>query len=148
MEQFGQDKLNDVGLQVDHEVRQQLTESSKWARFIAITVFSFCGLMVLVGVAASSVFMNAFSRVSSLGSLGGASAAVLSVVIVIVVAIVAVVYYFLYNFAVKVKAAMLSEDNEKFNAGISSLKIFFIITTIGGIISLLASLYNIFNLQF
>jgi hypothetical protein len=48
-----------------------------------------------------------------------------------------VVYYFLYNFSQKIKTALLTENTADLNAGLKSLKIFFIITTSFAIISLL-----------
>ncbi len=148
MEQFGYDKLNDVGLQVDNEVRQQLNESSKWAKFISITMFSFCGVMLLVGVVASTAITGVLKKVLGYDAFGYADTGIIIGIILIVVAIVAIVYYFLYNFSAKIKAALVSEDNEKLNAGISSLKIFFIISAIGSIITLLASVYNLLKTQF
>jgi len=147
MEQFQQDQLSDLNLQVDSEVRQHLGSSAKWTRFISITVFVFCGLFLLIALAASSVIMSTVKKLSpeSFNFLGDASVGIIIGIIIFAVAIMVIVYYFLFNFSAKIKLALLSEDIDALNKGLASLKTFFIITTVFSILALLNSIYTLFK---
>ncbi|MFT3908214.1 MAG: hypothetical protein QM737_02215 [Ferruginibacter sp.] len=147
MEQFQQDQLSDLNLQVDGEVRQHLGTAAKWSKFISIFVFVFCGIFLLIALAASTVIMSTIRKVSpdTFSFLGDASVGIIIGILVFIIAVMGVVYYFLYNFSVKIKLALLSEDVDALNKGLASLKTFFIITTIFSVLALLNSIYTLFR---
>ncbi len=146
MENLQHDHLTNMDLQIDDQVRQQLNESGKWAKFISIVMFGACGLILLAGIAGGATIGNIFKRFGSAYDVfGGFNGAVFIIIIVFVVAIVAFVYYFLFNFSRKIKTALLSENTSEFNTALKSLKTFFIITTVFAILSLLSNIYNIFK---
>jgi len=146
MEDLQQDHLEEMDLKIDDQVRQQLTEAGKWSKFIAIIMFVACGLILVFGVIAGSAMTSTLSRLgSSYSFFGEFSPGILIGIIILVVAIIGVVYYFLYNFGLKIKNALLSENNKDFNDALRSLKVFFIITTILAILSLLNSLKTLFS---
>jgi hypothetical protein len=138
MENLEEDHLTEMDLNIDGDVRQQFYETAKWTKFISIVMFIVCGFVLLIGVFGGALFLSAFrsigSRYGFLGDFGGAA---LILVVVVFVAVMGVVYYFLYNFSQKIKTALLTENTADLNAGLKSLKIFFIITTSLAIISLL-----------
>ena len=146
MEDQDQDHLLEMDLQIDSDVRQQLYEAAKWSKSISIVMFIACGLVlffvVIGGTALFSVFRNFGSEFDIVNEFGGA---VLIAIIVIVVAVVALIYYFLFNFSQKIKTALISDNTEFLNAGLKSLKIFFIITTVFAILSLVNSVAQIFR---
>ena len=148
MENFQKDFLEDQSLQVDHEVRQQFLESAKWAKFISISVFVIFGLLLIgFGIGGSTVIsqmqtMDRFADFAEFG--GGMGVGIIFGIIIVAFAIFGVVYYFLYNFAEKIKTALATDNTELLNKGLSSLKIFFIITAIFSIISLLGNLSKLF----
>lgn len=145
MEDLQHDLLSNVGLQVDDEVRQQLSASAKWAKFISIVVFVACGIILIFGVIGTSAIATTFGRLgTSYRLLGELDAPVLIIIIVVAVAAVGVVYYFLYNFSQKIKAALVSDSVAELNAGLKSLKTFLIITTVLAILSLISNIYNLF----
>lgn len=146
MENLEQDHLEELDLHIDNDVRQKLYETAKWSKFISIVMFVACGFMLLFGVLGGTAFLSIFKNMSSdyafMNEIGGA---VIIVVVLIIVAVIGLVYYFLFNFSQKIKAALVSDNTEDLNAGLRSLKIFFIISTVIAIISLLNNIFNLFN---
>ena len=145
MEEIKQDHLTGIGLHVDHEVRKQLHESGKWTKFISITVFIFCALILLFCLVGSSVIMAAIDKIMA-GSgnvLAELSGGIVIAIIIIFVLLIAFVYYFLYNFSIKVRLALLQEDSVDFNKGLGSLKTFFIISSVLSILSLVISIFSL-----
>lgn len=115
------------GINVDQTAKSHLAEAAKWAKFLSIMGFIFCGFIVLIGLFFGT-FMSMFS--SRYGennpyndfpaSTGfGASMAVLYIVI-------ALIYFFpclfLFRFSVKMKAALASNDQEVLNTSFQNLK--------------------------
>ncbi len=147
MENLPQDHLSGMNLQIDPETRQHLNDSSKWSRFISITIFVFCGIILVISILAGSTIMRAFDTLTSKGDnvFSNFPTAALVAIVFFVILLLVAVYYFLYNYAVKVKAALLNEDAAVFNKGLRSLKTFFIITTIMSIISLLNTIFTLFR---
>jgi hypothetical protein len=147
MENYSADKLSSIDIQIDEEVKQQLTETSKWTKFISISMFILCGI-TLIGVSVGgSTLMLFLSKVNSpLIALLGYSGGILITIIAVIMIGVAVVYYFLYRFSAKIKMAIATENTVVLNEAFSSLKIFFIITSIVSIITLLGSLTSIFKM--
>ena len=139
-----QDYLAEMDLQIDADVRQQLHQAGKWTKFISIVMFAACGLLLLAGILGGAAFFAAFRSLgggySFLSGFGGAT---LILLVLIVVGVLGLLYYFLFNFSKKIKTALLSENTADLNAGLKSLKIFFIITTVFAIISLLNSIYKL-----
>jgi len=145
MENMEQDHLTEMDLNIDSDVRQQLYESAKWTKFISIVMFVACGLLLLVGILGGTAFFSMFrSLSSSYGFLDEYAGAVLIIIVLIVVAVMALVYYFLFNFSQKIKTALLTDNTADLNAGLRSLKIYFIITTVLAMISLLNSISQLF----
>jgi hypothetical protein len=143
MENFNQDHLTNMGLDLNGEVRLQLNEAAKWSKFIAIVMFIASGLILIFGIAGGAALTAALRKLGGgYDFLGDFEGAVLIVVFVFVAAVLALVYYFLFSFSQKTKVALLSENTADFNAGLKSLKTFFIITTVFAILGLLSSIYN------
>jgi hypothetical protein len=147
MENYNTDKLSSIDLQIDEEVKQQLTETSKWTKFISISMFILCGIILIAVSVGGRTLMLFLSKVNSpLIALLGYSGGILITIIAVIMIGVAVVYYFLYRFSAKIKMAIATENTLVFNEAFSSLKIFFIITAIVSIITLLGSLTSIFKM--
>ena len=146
MENFQNDHLTNMGLQVDAEVRQQLNDTSRWTKFISIVMFVACGLILLFGVIAGTQLTSTFKKLGGVYNvLGGFDSYIFIIIIVVVVALLAVIYYFLFDFSRKIKTALLSESTTEFNGALKSLRTFFIITTVFAVLSLLMNTYNLFN---
>ncbi len=146
MENYNNDQLSSIDLQVDNEVRQELTESAKWAKFISIVMFVAAGLILLFGVLGGSLIMGVLGKMGNgLGAMVEYGGGILIAIVLVVVIFFTVVYYFLYRFSTKIKSAILTENVIDMKEAFSSLKLFFIISTVVSIFTLLISIYNMFK---
>lgn len=140
------DHLTEADLSVDREVTTQLAETAKWTKFIGVTFFVCCALMVLALTVASASLpriMDKFS--SSFGALGSAGTAFMVIFIILFVLVLCALAYFLVNFSAKVKAGIELENTESLNKGLNSLKLYFIISAVLAILGILSSLKDITN---
>ncbi|MBC7848277.1 MAG: hypothetical protein H7Y31_01010, partial [Chitinophagaceae bacterium] len=96
-----ENKIDLFDLQIDQQVSSYLSETAKWAKFLAILGFIMCGLLVVIGVFASSLL----ARFSNDGYAAG-----MSIVFTIIYMVLAIVYFFpclyLYHFANKMQRAI------------------------------------------
>ncbi len=106
-------------LQIDQPVSSYLNETAKWAKFLAILGFVFCGIIAIVAIFAGSIMSTAF------GSLGGDSG-MSGVILTVVYLIVAVVYFFpclfLFHFANKMQRALRQNDQDLLTNSFKNLK--------------------------
>lgn len=115
-------------LSVDHESIEQLTETARWAKFLAIVGFIMCGLIAIVSFFIGTIFAS-----SSLSGISGTGAGVASafggVLITLVYLVIAVAQFFpclfLYQFAVRLRMALRTNDQVKLNESLKSQKFLF-----------------------
>ncbi len=116
------------GLGIDPTSKAHLAEAARWARFLAIVGFVMCGLIVLLGIFAGSIFSSMPGRYSDefggrspLGGLG----AMMSVLYIGI----AILYFFpclfLFRFANYMKAALATDQQNTLNSSFQNLKIMF-----------------------
>ena len=115
------------GLNIDPATKNHLSEAARWAKFLAIVGFVVCGLILIIGIFAGTIFENMpasrFERFDSGAEMNtrglGAAAAVMY-------ALVALLYFFpclfLFNFASKMKIALISNDQDSLSASFQNLK--------------------------
>lgn len=145
MENLQKDHLRGMDLEIDNQVRQQFYDTARWTKFISIVMFVACGLLLVFGTIGGAALYSVVKKMGAAsGLLGELSGALFITIILLVTVVLAIVYYFLFNFSRKVKNALLSENAEELNAGLRSLKTFFIITTVFAILSLLNSIASMF----
>jgi uncharacterized protein DUF5362 len=115
-------------LQVDHQSSAHLADTARWAKFIAIVGFIFCGLLAIVAIFAGSFIAGSFGRFGGgVGSDGvaayGSGLGALFTIIYIIAAIVCFFpNLFLFNFASKMKVALRNNDQEQLNNSFRNLK--------------------------
>jgi hypothetical protein len=107
-------------LRIDPQTSGFLSESAKWARFLAIVGFIFCGLIVLVAVFAGSILSGAFRNFAGEGGLiGGAFITFLYI-------LMALLFFFpclfLFNFSTKMLVALRTNDQELLTTSFKNLK--------------------------
>ena len=111
------------GLNIDPSSKAHLNEAAKWAKFLAIMGFIVCGLIVLIGIFAGSIFSRMSSYRSFDTEVNTSSFAAAAAVIYI---LIAVLYFFpclfLFRFAVKMKTALMSDDQNTLNTSFQNLK--------------------------
>jgi uncharacterized membrane protein YjgN (DUF898 family) len=146
MESTGTSSLFELSL--DHESIDHLTETARWGKFLAIVGFVTCGLIVVMAFAVGALFASsAFSNLpgysnqvggSAFGFLGGAMFAGIYIIF-------AGIYFFpclfLYNFSVRMKAALNTNDQVKLNQSLKAQKILFRFVGVLTIISI--SIYGV-----
>ena len=145
MDEIKHDHLRDFGLQLDREVKKHFFEAGKWGKFIGVVVFIVSGILLVVGIIGGNELAKVANKLLKKEMFDVDLFGIFVVLLLFVVAIAVVTYYFLFNFGIKMKAGLLSNDTEKVNMGFRSLKIFFMITTVLAIASLLLSIYNMFT---
>jgi len=129
-------------LQVDQTASKNLSDASRWAKFLSITGFVCMGLMLIFFVAMQSQIASALSQVvpgfTNLESFG-----VLITVIIIVVGLVCLLMFFLFRGSALVKKGLETKSQETFNSGLASLKAYF---TIYGILAIVGLVFNLISL--
>jgi hypothetical protein len=107
-------------LHVDHESSSYLGETAKWAKFLAILGFIFCGLFVLGGLFAGSILSGAMGR------FGGDSSRISGVALSFIYILGALLYFFpclyLFNFASKMQVALRNNDQQQMTQSFKNLK--------------------------
>lgn len=128
-------------LSIDPVTKAHLSETARWARFLAIVGMIGLALMVVFGVFYSIWLSTAIgSLYNQVGvespSRYNAGAAVGSVAMFVITALVGFFpLLFIYRFSVQMKAALTSNDQESLNSSFQNLKRYFryfgVITIIG-----------------
>ena len=140
------------GLGVDNISRSHLSEAAKWARFLAICGFIFIGLMVVYGVVVSFVIVNMASTMSQFDTTASEKnlknlMGIGMIIFYIICAVIAFFpYYFLLRFANKMKAALISNDQDALNGSFQNLKILYRYMGILMIISLVLIAFGIMSM--
>lgn len=133
-------------LSVDPVTKTHLSETAKWARFLAIIGFIFLLLFIGVGIY-SSILIGRYSdmysgyRQRSLGATLGMGTAV-SYIIAAVFAFFPLLY--MLRFANGMKRALASDDQALLNASFQNLKIYFRYLGIVTIIALVLVALSLF----
>jgi len=108
-------------LQVDHEATVYLKDAARWAKFLAIMGFVFCGLFVLIGLFAGSFMATMYGTMNTgrAGIMGGAFFTIIYIGL-------ALLYFFpclyTFNFAKKMQMALRSNDQLQLNQSLRNLK--------------------------
>lgn len=115
------------GLAINENNKGDLADTARWARFLSIVGFVMCGLIVLIGFFAGSIF-SMFVNTGELEELGGMSSAMgagMAFFYVIIAAIYFIPCLFLFRFANKMKLALSSNDQMALTTSFQNLKSMF-----------------------
>ena len=100
-------------LQVDDPIRQHLSDTARWAKFLSITGFVFCGLILL-----GSLF-----AVIALTSADTVSAGATQMIILLVFMLLYILpLIFLFNFARNMQTALRQSDQLALTTSFKNLK--------------------------
>ena len=114
-------------LSIDQEAHSHLSETARWAKFLAIVGFVTCGIIAIVAfvigpLISSTTFGSLSPSGSGLGAIGGA-------MITFVYLAFAVLYFFpclfLFQFSVRLKAALRDNDQVRLTSSLKSQKTLF-----------------------
>ena len=143
MQQLPNDYLSSESeLPITQETSGYLIETSKWAKFIAITFYVITGIAILIMLIWGSYLFNTVGTYRSRVIENTITIAIISMIIATIV--VAITYYFLLVFANKMRMGVETENIEQVNVGLGSLKVHFIII---GILLMLGIFYSLYTLS-
>jgi len=131
-------------LQVDHESTIFLRETAKWAKFLAILGFVWCGIFILLGFFILTIRLGTYIDAYNTGMAVGISVGYMAV---------AVVYFFpcIYtlNFARKMKTALQNNDQEHLITSLRNLRSTFrylgILAIVGLALMVVLVFFNLFG---
>lgn len=114
---------NLLKLQVDHLSTVYLRGAARWARFLAVVGFIFCGLSLVTAILFASVFANLFN---SLGSGGiGKNGVWLGVVFACISLLNFIPCFHLYHFGYRMRLALDNNDQEQLNVSFRNVRSFY-----------------------
>ena len=145
MKDIQNDLLPELGLQADEHVKNQLTETAKWSKFISIVMFVCAVFVLMIGALGGALFTGTLDRMGGqFGELIRVGGAMFLFMMIVIALFIAGIYYFLFAFSIKVKRAIVSENTQEFTSSVKMLKVYFIATTIFAILALLNDIKNLF----
>jgi hypothetical protein len=119
-------------LSIDPITKAHLSETARWARFLALVGLIFLALMVLMGVFGSAMMFSTSLAETQYGGLG---AGLFAGYMIVVVAIWFFPLFFTMKFATQMRRALAGNDQQALNTSFQNLKICFrfmgILTIIG-----------------
>jgi hypothetical protein len=136
-------------LSVDHDSIDHLTETARWAKFLAIAGFVGIGLMLVLSfVFGAIVSTQAFSQLQGVngGAAGALGGAMFLGIFLIYSAILFFPCLFLYQFSTRLRTALQTNDQVKLNQSLKSQK--FLFRYVGIFTIIMLSLYGISLLIF
>jgi hypothetical protein len=119
------------GLTIDQTSRSHLSETARWARFLAVCGFIMIGLMIVYGIAMTVIISNMTSRFEDMPNSTYRSSFTSSMeiwvgIFYLVCAVIAFFpYLFLLKFANRMKMALNSDDQAILNDSFMNLKILY-----------------------
>ena len=127
-----QDQSTPQPLLIDSSGHAYLSETVKWAKFLAILGFIMCGFMVLAAFFIGT-FMSMLSPMSNLEGMEGAPMPMIGRLgggfLTVLYLIIAFVYFipclYLYRFADRTQRGLLGSDQYIFTSGLHQLKSLF-----------------------
>lgn len=117
-------------LVLDSEAQSYLREAGKWAIFLGILGFIFCGIILIVALFAGAILATVMQRLPSYPMNGGVAAGgVLGAFVTGFYILIDVVYFFfslyLYQFGDRIKKGVVFSDSGRVTAALRKLKSFF-----------------------
>jgi hypothetical protein len=113
------------GLGIDVNSKEHLTEAARWAKFLAIVGFVLCGLVVIAGIFAGSIFNSMLGRMGE-GELSSMDMSGLGAMMSTIYIGFALLYFFpclfLFRFANQMKTAFATYEQEMLNKSFQNLK--------------------------
>lgn len=109
-------------LQVSPVTQGFLSEAAKWGKFLSIIGFIFCGFIAIAAFFVPAIYSSlpAFRELSS-----GIATAIATLITVVYLALAALLLFpclYLYKFSVKMRLALNSVNQDKFEDSLKNLK--------------------------
>jgi hypothetical protein len=115
-----QKSANLFDLHIDPQSQGYLSETAKWAKFLAILGFIMLGLFVILMLVGGAAAFTTFNDMG-MGYSSGFGATQI-VIALIILALAVIPYVYLYRFAVKMQVALRNNDQANLTASFANLK--------------------------
>jgi heme/copper-type cytochrome/quinol oxidase subunit 2 len=127
-------------MHLDYDGGNTLQETVRWSKFLAIVGMIGLGIYLLVVLVGAS-FIGALVQ-QTYGLEGAGLVGLVIAVIIFVLAVLIFVVVMLYRFSVFTRRGIDTQDQVSFNRGLKSLKTYFLINGIIGILYLLLTIFS------
>ena len=138
-----EDNQSILELQVDQTASKNLSDVTRWAKFLSITGLVCMGVMVIFFIVMRSQIAGALSQLvpgfSEIDSFG-----MLISIVVIGAGLVCVLMYFLFRGSVLIRKGIESKNQEIFNNGLASLRAYFTMYGVLAVVGLVINMVTIF----
>jgi len=111
-------------LQVDQTAMAYLRDAARWAKFLAVAGFIFCGLFVVVAILFLSILSSLFNSVGASG-VAGIGAAPIAFVYILIAILNFFPCLYLYNFATRMQVALSGNDQVQLNTSFKNMRAFY-----------------------
>jgi len=134
-------------MNLDYDGGNILRETVRWSRFLSIVGIIVLSLCLLLFILAGKYLIPAVSRmVPGIESMENVAGALIMVVILVFVAIFGFLVYMLYRFSVLTRKGIEHQDQAVFAEGMKCLKLYFLVSGILAVLSLLSNLLSLTKL--
>ncbi|GET23809.1 DUF5362 family protein [Prolixibacter sp. NT017] len=113
--------IENKGITLSDDALRQISQTAKWAQFLAIIGFVLTALIVVAGLFMGS-FMSIFKEMSGNTQMPHMPFAVLSVVYVIMGGVYFIPSWFLYKFSTETRKALFGNDEEILTQAFANLR--------------------------
>lgn len=113
--------IENKSITLSDDALRQISQTAKWAQFLAIIGFVLTALIVVAGLFMGS-FMSIFKEMSGNTQMPPMPFAVLSVVYVIMGGVYFIPSWFLYKFSTETRKALLGNDEEILTQAFANLR--------------------------
>jgi hypothetical protein len=127
-------------MHLDYDAGHILHETVRWSRFLSIVGIVGLSILVLVFALAGTAMVAVFSRFApGIAGIGG----LLMVVVLILLAVLGFEVYMLYRFSTLTRRGIDRQDQTLFAEGMKCLKLYFLVSGVLAVLSLLGNLASL-----
>ncbi len=105
---------------IDSQIKEYLTEASRWGKFLAILGYILIGLLVLAGII-MALTLSVAGKMTDLNFPLG----IFSLIYIIIAAIYVIPVNYLYRFSTHMKQGLTTDDSQAVTSGFANLKALF-----------------------
>jgi len=109
-------------LQVDATAQSYLRDAARWARFLSIAGFVFCGLFVVFGIVVLTLLAGLFNTMGTSPASGGMGPVPIAVVCIGIAVLNFFPNLYLYNFAGRLRLALQDNDQDHLNIAFGNIR--------------------------
>ena len=117
--------LLDNDLQLSNSAQKFLSESARWARFLAIIGFIFCGFMAVIAFFIPAVIVNLPPYYNMPAGFSSGVAAGITILYLLLALLLFFPCLYLYKFSIKMQVSLNTVSQETFDESLKNLKSMF-----------------------